>query len=94
MNIDRINGSNISAFYKKTQNETVQTKNNNTVAKDNITLSESGKIFNHALKAVRDEMDVREAKVNQISKQIKNGEYKVNSADIASKMIPNSYFSK
>jgi len=94
MNIDRMNASNISVFYKKTQNESITSKPVNTVAKDNITLSEGGKIFNHALKAVREGMDVRDAKVNLISKQIRNGEYKVNSDDIASKMISSSYFSK
>jgi len=94
MNIERINVASISGIYKKNQNESIQTKNNKTVPKDDVTLSECGNVFSTALYTAKNAADIRETKVSQISNQIRNGEYKIKSDDIANKIITNSYFVK
>lgn len=93
MNINRITTSNITSIYKKAQSESQKINNKSTV-KDDVVLSESGKIFNAALKSVQDIPEVREAKVNEIANQIKTGAYKINKEDLVNKMVTNAFFIK
>ncbi|MBC7765432.1 MAG: flagellar biosynthesis anti-sigma factor FlgM [Hyphomonadaceae bacterium] len=94
MSIQRVNGSNVLGLYKKSQNEVHQIKTEKTVAKDAVILSESGKIFQNALKSIKDAPDIRAAKVQQISDQIKAGKYQVSSEELSSKIVKGAFFDK
>ena len=57
--------------------------------KDSVTISERGKEFQTALKAVMNTPDIREDKVNRIKNDIDSGNYNVSAEEIASKMVDN-----
>lgn len=91
MNINRISATNAAGIYKKSQVQR-QKVNDKTTLKDDVVLSESGKIFKSALKVVQGTPDIREEKINEITSKIKTGEYKVKKEDLVNKMITNAFF--
>jgi negative regulator of flagellin synthesis FlgM len=66
----------------------VESLNNVESVKDNVKISEVGKDFAVAQKALRDVPDVRQDKIDAVKAKIEKGEYtEVKSEDIADKII-------
>ncbi len=62
--------------------------------KDQLSLSEEAQAFQAGMKAVKDSPDVRMAKVEELKALMESGRYKVNSYDIASKIVDDILFNK
>jgi len=57
---------------------------------DSVTLSDKASLFSSALQHAKEAEDIREARINRIQQQIKDGSYSVRSIDIAERMIDNA----
>ncbi|MPM47238.1 hypothetical protein SDC9_93946 [bioreactor metagenome] len=55
--------------------------------RDEVILSTEAKEFGQLLQALKKMPDVREDKVNELAKRIDSGNYKIDSKDIAEKMV-------
>lgn len=55
--------------------------------KDVVSISGSGKDYHVAQKAVREKPDIRQEKVNEISRKIESGTYDVSGKEVAGKII-------
>lgn len=81
MNITSVNFRGIENMYK---NNKVQAKPVNNKIVDSVEISELGKQLN---KLNTNKEDVNIDKINEIKTKIENGTYKVNSKDLAKKII-------
>lgn len=55
--------------------------------RDQVTISQAGRDFQVAKRAVSEASDIRESKVAQLKSQIEAGTYKVDEGDFASKLL-------
>lgn len=55
--------------------------------KDVVSISNSGQDFNTVLKALREVPDIRQEKVEEISKKIETGTYNVSGKEIVEKVV-------
>ncbi len=60
-----------------------------TVSNDKLEISNAGKEYQVASKAVTGADDVRMDRVNELKKQVKNGTYQVTMDDLANKLLDN-----
>lgn len=58
-----------------------------TEVKDNVKISDKGRYFAVAQKALKDIPDIRQDKVNEISAKLKNSSYSVKGEDIVDKIF-------
>lgn len=65
----------------------VENLNNVQGIKDNVKISEVGKDYNIAQKALKNVPDVRQDKVDAVMAKMEKGDYEVKGDDIASKII-------
>jgi len=65
----------------------VENLNNVEGIKDNVKISEVGKDYAIAQKALKDVPDVRQDKINEVMAKMEKGDYEVKGEDIASKII-------
>lgn len=91
MNINRINTTRVTEVYNKNANKSNKVLKGNVKSKDNVELSQSGKIFSVALQAVMDQPDINIEKINEIKNLIKSGNYKVNDEELAKRIVDNSF---
>lgn len=59
----------------------------NTEDRDNVKLSRAGRDFNFAMNKIKEEQEVRSELVEKYKNEIKSGNYKINSLEIAKRMI-------
>jgi len=86
----RINGdvSKVSGIYSKNKNVGKVDKTESIAAKkDILSISDGGKDFQTAMKALKDIPDIRHDKVSSIQKKYDKGEYSISNSDLADKMI-------
>jgi len=65
----------------------VENLNNVQGIKDNVKISEVGKDYNIAQKALKNVPDVRQDKIDAVMAKMEKGDYEVKGDDIASKII-------
>jgi flagellar biosynthesis anti-sigma factor FlgM len=94
MNIHKIDVSSVSKIYNKKYSDEQKINASKPAAKDDIVLSESGKIFNQALRAVKDQPEIRVEKVRELSAQVKAGKYQVSDDALAEAIMKNTFFIK
>lgn len=75
----------VAQLYNKTIKKTNKVSEND--ISDQLEISQAGRDFQIAKKAVKETDDVREDLVNEIKSRMDNGEYSVSSDDFASKVI-------
>ena len=84
MRIDAFNQ--INQIYKAT--ETTQVRNvSKASATDKLEISQTGRDYQIAKKAVSEASDIREDKVAQLKNMVNSGQYQVNGDDFASKLL-------
>lgn len=81
MNIDKVNFNNVTTLYKSNRVEVNPKIEKRT---DTVEISDLGKYLNK-VNTEKKEVDID--KVNELRKQIESGTYKVNSRDLAKKII-------
>ena len=88
MKIDRFQISRIIKLYKgqDIQSRNIQKKREKG---DEVVLSDKAQVFQTALKAAKTAPDVREARIEEIKARMEKGQYRINSWEIASKMVDN-----
>ena len=69
----------------------VENLNNVESVKDNVKISEVGKDYAIAQKALKDVPDVRQDKIDAVMSKMKNGEYSVSGNDITDKLLKDSF---
>jgi len=75
----------VAQMYNKTIKKTNKVSESDTA--DQLEISQAGRDFQIAKKAVKETADIREDLVNDIKNRMDNGEYSVSSDDFASKVI-------
>lgn len=90
MIISRTQVQNLLKVYEKTlgNKQVGNVDSSQPVArKDDVNISEASKLKQKVLQAVNQADDIRMDKVNGIKEQMESGNYKVDDADVAQKMI-------
>lgn len=82
MKIGSINPRNIENMYKSNK---IEEKNIKNQRKDTIQISDLGKYLSEVNSNKKEEIDIE--KVNELKKKIDNGTYKIDSKDIAKKIL-------
>lgn len=82
MKIGSINPRNIEKMYKSNK---IEEKNIKNQRKDTIQISDLGKYLSEVNSNKKEEIDIE--KVNELKKKIDNGTYKIDSKDIAKKIL-------
>lgn len=72
--------------YKTTKVQSKATEKPS-MGSDRLEISESSRLFSEALKVAQSTVDVRADRVDAIREQISNGQYRVDSRQIAEKML-------
>lgn len=72
--------------YSKQVNKTEEVKKTDK-ANDKVEISEEARLFQLAMKALKDVPDVREDKVSELKQQIESGTYKPSSKAVAGKIL-------
>lgn len=82
-NIPKVSGvyGNSGKIEKPTKANGVASK------KDELTISGAAKDFSVVMKALRGVPDVRQDKVDEVSKKVEAGDYKVSTDDVASRIM-------
>lgn len=90
MNIKQI--QNVIKLYNDNKvNKTARTeKTTPAMQKDEVILSSHAQEVGQIYQGIKSSPEVREAKINDLSRQISAGTYQVDSRDIAAKMIQNA----
>lgn len=78
----------------KTQKSTQVKQIEKSNAKDNVTISEKAQAFQLAFKAAKESPDVRMDKVEELRAKIDKGEYKVDSGELADKIVEQALLSR
>ncbi|MPM77916.1 hypothetical protein SDC9_124925 [bioreactor metagenome] len=87
MNINKVNFGNVNNVYKIKKQDTKQETSQQSVSKntkDTVEISDLGKYLN---KVNTSKEEINMDKVNDIKRRIENGTYKVDSKDLAKKII-------
>lgn len=87
MNINKVNFGNVNNVYKINKQDTKQETSQQSVSnntKDTVEISDLGKYLN---KVNTSKEEINMDKVNDIKRRIENGTYKVDSKDLAKKII-------
>lgn len=81
--------SNVGNAYEIYANKTTNLKKKESVgkAKDTVNVSDVGKGFQMAFKAVSNSPDIREDKVDSLKKQIDSGSYNISAEEISDKIL-------
>lgn len=82
-NVPKVSGvySNTNKIEKSSKISEVASK------KDELTISGTAKDFNVVMKALKQIPDIRQDKVDEISRKIERGEYSVSASDVAERII-------
>lgn len=86
MRIDAYNQ--VSQIYSTTKKYKTQ-QTTHSMGKDQVEISDFGKVYQSIKKAVNETSDVREDKVADLKKKINNGTYDVSAESFADKLIEN-----
>ncbi|KXZ39057.1 anti-sigma-28 factor, FlgM family [Alkalithermobacter thermoalcaliphilus JW-YL-7 = DSM 7308] len=81
--------SNIQSVMKAYNKTKMQTINKSYQKEDKIEISDAGKYYQIAMKAIKDIPDVRDEKVEKIKMQIESGNYTVDIENLAKAIINN-----
>ncbi|SFA88857.1 anti-sigma-28 factor, FlgM family [Acetitomaculum ruminis DSM 5522] len=84
MRIDAL--SQVSAAYKVNRAKSVSKTQYNNI-KDQVSISDFGKDYQIARKAVAEASDIREDLVSELKNKIDNGDYEVSADDFATKLL-------
>ena len=84
MRIDAYNQ--ISQIYGVQKSLKTQKTQGASTPRDQVSISQTGRDYQVAKKAVAEASDIREDKVSQLKAQIEDGTYSVNAGDFASKL--------
>lgn len=74
-------------IYKNQGNVSKTNKLQKSDKRDELNISNEAHEFQLAMKAVKEQPEIREEKVNELKKQVENGTYKVDARKIAEKMM-------
>ena len=85
MRIDAYNQ--IAQIYGASQTAKTQKTQTTSSARDQVSISQAGRDYQIAKKAVSEASDIREDKVAQLKNMIDSGEYQVSADDFASKLL-------
>ncbi len=85
MRIDAYNQ--IAQLYGVQKNMKTQKSQSIGGVQDQVSISQAGRDFQVAKKAVSEASDIREDKVAQLKAMVESGEYNVDPADFASKLL-------
>lgn len=85
MRIDAYNQ--IAQLYGTTKINKAYKAQSTTQASDQVSISQAGKDYQIAKKAVSEASDIREDKVAQLKNMVDSGQYKVSGEDFASKLL-------
>ena len=85
MRIDTYNQ--IAQMYSATAKANVKKMTNVGAVKDQLSISQAGRDFQIAKKAVSEASDIRDDKVAKLKQMVDSGNYKVNPSDFASKLL-------
>lgn len=89
MRIDAYNQ--VNQIYQTTTQTTLKQSGVKKQKDDQLEISQIGKDIHLAKKAIAEQPDVREDKVQKIKEQMKNGTYEVSMSDVAEKMLSNLF---
>ena len=85
----------VSKIYGKNKNVSkISDTNKIRFKKDELSISDTAKDYQVAIKYLKDIPDIRREKVEEIAKSIKSGKYDVNGHDIADKILKSVFFDK
>ena len=85
MRIDAYNQ--IAQLYGVSQTAKTQKTQSTAQASDRVSISQAGRDYQIAKKAVSEASDIREDKVAQLKNMVNSGQYQVNGDDFASKLL-------
>lgn len=85
MRIDAYNQ--ISQIYKTGTAEKLQKTSGKKYGRDEVQISSLGRDYQIAKQAVADAADIREDRVAQLKSQVRSGNYSVDTADFAKKLL-------
>lgn len=85
MRIDAYNQ--IAQLYGASKNTRMQRVQNTAQVSDEVSISQAGRDYQVAKKAVSEASDIREDKVAQLKSMIDSGNYEVSGDDFASKLL-------
>lgn len=82
-NVPKVSG----VYGNSTKVDKLSKTNGVASSKDELTISGAAKDFSVVLKALKAVPDVRQDKVEEISKKMDSGEYNVSSSDVSSRIV-------
>lgn len=85
MRIDAYNQ--IAQLYNVQNTQKAQKVTGKATARDQVQISQTGRDYQVAKKAVSEASDIREDKVAKLKTMVESGEYQVNTGDFASKLL-------
>ncbi|MCR4694899.1 MAG: flagellar biosynthesis anti-sigma factor FlgM [Pseudobutyrivibrio sp.] len=81
----------VAQLYQSSSTKNVsQTGKTNSMGRDQVQISSTGKDYQVAKKAVAESTDVREDLVADLKERIKSGTYEVSADDFAAKLLANT----